>query len=56
VNTRENTDLKDPEPPVTDAVKAEVLRRRATFDQDKKTARPWSDIYAELLRKYASDR
>jgi Putative addiction module component len=45
-----------PEPPITDAVRAEVLRRRTTYEQDKKTARPWSEVYAELRQKLAGPR
>lgn len=55
MNTREKTSLQL-EPPITDAVKAEVLRRRATFERDKKTARPWPEILAEQRRKVAGLR
>ena len=55
MNTREKAPLQ-PEPPITDAVKAEVLRRRATFERDKKTARPWPEILAQQRRKIAGPR
>ena len=55
MNTREKSSLR-PEPPVTEAVKAEVLRRRATLDQNKKTARPAQDVLADLRHKYTGSR
>ena len=55
MNTREKSSLR-PESPVTEAVKAEVLRRRATLEQDKKTARPAQDVLADLRHKYTGSR
>lgn len=55
MNTRDKTPLQ-PIPPITDAVTAEVLRRRATFERDKRTARPWPEILAEQRRKVVGPR
>ena len=55
MNTRDKSPLH-PELPITDAVKAEVLRRRATLEQDRKSARPWPEILAEQRRKVAGPR
>ena len=36
---------------LTPAQDAELARRMATFEADAKTAKPWSDIEAELDRR-----
>ena len=56
MNTRDKPRLEpEPlaEPPISPDVLAEVLRRRATYERDKKAARPWSEILADQLRKHA---
>ena len=45
-----------PEPPITEAIKAEVLRRRAAYARDGKPGRPWDEILAEQRRKLAGPR
>ena len=55
MNTRDKDTLR-PQPPITDAVKADVLRRRETYERDKKTARSWEEIFAEQRSKVAGPR
>jgi len=52
MNTRDRSPLR-PELPITDAVKAEVLRRREALEQHRESARPWPQILAEQRRKLA---
>lgn len=43
--------VKTVKPPVTPEVPSEVLRRRASYEHDKKAAGPAEDVRRELLRE-----
>lgn len=56
MNARDKHPSEAQQPPIPDAVKAEVQRRLEAFRPGETKTRPWAEIYAEQLRKLADRR